>query len=193
MTHPLHPLTLGGYRVILADPPWQFDTYSDKGQGKSASQHYGCMTLDDIKALPVADLAHRDGAILFLWCTWPLVAQGVHTDVVRAWGFEPSSGGSWGKVTVEGLPCFGTGYVARDACEPFIIGRRGRMPLGWRKTERNLILAPRREHSRKPEEMRQMIDRALPGSAKADLFSRESRPGWDCWGAEAGKFDEVAA
>jgi N6-adenosine-specific RNA methylase IME4 len=91
------------------------------------------------------------------------------------------------------LPAFGTGYVLRDACEPFIIARRGkRLPAGLRATERNLILAERREHSRKPTEMHEMLERLAPDARRAELFARERRTGWDCWGNQVGKFGVAA-
>lgn len=187
--HPFDGLKLGGYQVILADPPWAFETHSAKGQGKSASQHYDVQSLEDISRWPVADLADPRGCLLVMWCTWPLVARGVHTDICRRLGFEPSSGGVWAKVTTNGLPCFGTGYVLRDACEPYIIARRGkRIPAGLKRTERNLILAERREHSRKPDAMHAMLERLLPDAQRVELFAREPRVGWDVWGNQTNKF-----
>ena len=78
------PPQAGTYRAILADPPWRFSTYSDKGKGRSAEAHYDCMTLPEIKAMPVADWAAKD-AVLFLWTTDPMLRHAL--DVVAAWGF----------------------------------------------------------------------------------------------------------
>jgi N6-adenosine-specific RNA methylase IME4 len=184
----MNDFPMGKYGLILADPPWHFDTYSKKGQGKSASQHYDCMSLDEIRALPVANLADPAGCLLVLWTTGAHAAQGTHTDVMRAWGFEPSGFGAWGKVTRNALPAFGTGYVLRDSVEPFFTARRGRLPKGLKHSERNLILAEKREHSRKPDQMHQMLDRLVPDARKIELFARQQRSGWVSWGQETNKF-----
>ena len=186
---PFGDLQPGACGIILADPPTEFRTHSAAGQGKSASRHYAVESIDDIcRMFQVGELADPAGCILILWSTWALVAEGSHVKMLDAWGFRPSSGGSWAKVTTNALPCFGTGYVLRDACEPFITGIKGRVPAGWRKTERNLILAERREHSRKPDAMHQMIERAMPNARRCELFARAQRPGWEVWGDEVGRF-----
>lgn len=84
------------YNIIYADPPWQFKTYSKRGSlKKSADCHYSCMDLEDIKALPVADIAAED-CILFLWVTFPLLREGL--EVMRAWGFTyKTCGFNWVK------------------------------------------------------------------------------------------------
>lgn len=176
------------YSVILADPATSFETHTDAGQGKSASQHYDVMSIDDICALPVWKLADPKGCLLVMWSTWALSAVGEHIKIMSSWGFSPSSGGVWAKITRNALPCFGTGYILRDSCEPFWTATRKRAPAGMRKTERNIIFAERREHSQKPDEMCEMIERILPGARKCELFSRGDRPGWDHWGKEKGKF-----
>ena len=84
---------------------------------------------------------------------------------------------------------FGTGYILRDSFETFIIGRRGKVPQ-INHDQRNAIIAPRREHSRKPDEMHEMIEALAPDASKLELFARKRRPGWRVWGDEIGKFDE---
>ena len=178
------------YDVILADPPWHFDTHSDKGQGKSQSQHYQTMTMDDISALPVADLGRGD-CLLFLWACWPSLPSALK--VMNDWGFRYVTGGSWHKLTTHGKSGFGTGYVMRSATEPFLIGT-----LGGPKTARNIrnvicsadLSEQRREHSRKPDDQYDICENIMPRALRfIELFSRQSRDGWDCWGNETGKFD----
>lgn len=192
---PCGHLTPMKYSAILADPPWSFRMRSGKGHAKSPEAHYATIALADIAALPVAQLAAPD-CYLFLWSTWPHLPQAL--EVMTAWGFEFVTGGNWTKRTVNGRLAFGTGYVLRSASEPFIIGRIGRPSIASR-SERGVILSPRhvpdsidavrREHSRKPPEMRAMIDRLLPRGFFCEIFGREAWPGHDVWGKEADRFE----
>ncbi|WP_457650954.1 MT-A70 family methyltransferase [Profundibacter sp.] len=198
---PFDTLTPMKYGAILADPAWAYAMRSDKGYEKSPEAHYDTMPLDQIKALPVIDLAGPD-CLLFMWSTWPHLDQAL--DVMQAWGFTYITGGSWIKRTVNWKLCFGNGYVLRSASEPYIVGRIGR-PQTRSKSERNVINAPidiaeipdlieaiRREHSRKPVQMRQMIERLLPRAYKAELFAREPWSDNDVWGNQVGKFTREA-
>ncbi|KMK68565.1 MT-A70 family methyltransferase [Puniceibacterium sp. IMCC21224] len=197
---PFDTLTPFRYGAILADPPWAYAMRSKKGHAKSPEAHYETMDLDEIKALPVAQLAGPD-CYLFLWSTWPHVKQAL--EVLEAWSFTYVTGGAWLKRSTTGKVAMGTGYVLRSASEPYLVGKIGRPQVGSR-SERNVILAPeaipdqidslRREHSRKPPEMRQMIERLRPRSYYAELFGREAWDGHDVWGNQADRFDtEVRA
>jgi N6-adenosine-specific RNA methylase IME4 len=189
MSWPFHPLQRGAYGVIVVDPPWHFRLRSSKGYGKSASQHYSLMSLDDIKALPVAELAAPD-SFLLLWTTQAQLNQGL--SVIESWGFEFKTAGAWAKRSPTGASwAFGTGYLLRSAAEFFLIGTRGR-PKIESHSERNLIVAPVREHSRKPDQAYEMLERLFPSARRCELFARSSRPGFDCWGQEVGRFDDVA-
>lgn len=194
MTWPFDPLTPMKYGAILADPPWAYAMRSDKGYDKSPEAHYSTMPLDQIKALPVSHLAGPD-CLLFMWSTWPHLAQAMA--VMQAWGFTFITGGSWTKRTPLGKAAFGTGYVLRSSTEPFLVGRLG-SPQITSRSERNLIEAAeipdgieslRREHSRKPPEMRQMIERLLPRAHCAELFAREPWAGHDVWGNQVERFE----
>jgi N6-adenosine-specific RNA methylase IME4 len=179
------PLERGVYSVVVADPPWRFATYSQKGKlKKSAERHYDTLTLEEIKALPVAELATPDCALV-LWGTAPMLRESL--DVMEAWGFEYKSHGIWGKLTVNGRLAFGTGYRIRNSHEIWLIGTRGN-PKNT-KGERSLLMAPLREHSRKPDEFYTMVERWMPNVRRADLFSRQSRLNWEGWGFERAKFD----
>lgn len=185
---PFEGLTPLKYGAILADPPWAYDMRSQKGYAKSPEAHYDTMPLEAIKSLPVSHLAAGD-CLLVMWSTWPHLPQAM--EVMAAWGFAYKTGGSWTKQTPTGKAAFGTGYILRSSTEPFLIGTIG-APRISSKSERNLIEAQRREHSRKPDEMRAMVERLCPNAFCAELFAREPWPGHDVWGAEAGKFVEVA-
>lgn len=178
----------GQYAVIYIDPPWKFATRSPKGIGrKSPEFHYPTMRLAYLKALPMADVAAPD-CMLVLWATWPMLPQAL--DMVAAWGFTYSTGGAWAKrSSADGGWQFGPGYRLRTASEPLILASRG-APVWRGQGERNLWVAPVREHSRKPEQVREMIERATDGP-RLEIFGRQSRPGWDVAGNEPTKFDGV--
>lgn len=186
-------LERAAYGLILCDWPWPYETYSAKGQRKSAAIHYdGTIPPEDAALWPVGDLADPRGCVLVFWSTWARAAQAAHVPMFAAWGFKASSGGAWLKITAGGLPCFGTGYVLRDSCEPFFTAVKGRLPAGLRHTERNAIFAERREHSRKPEQMHHMLERLFPDVRRCELFARRRRPGWDVWGNQVEKFAGAA-
>lgn len=182
---PLQPLSYG---LIMADPPWRFATRSANGvTRKGAGGQYRTMSLDDIADLPVRDLAGGD-CVLWLWATHPMLPQ--QLAVMSSWGFTFKASGVWVKRTKHGKLGFGTGYVLRCASEPFLIGTLGRPRFA--KNARTVVEGLTREHSRKPEEAYAAAERLAPDAVRrADIFSRESRPGWDVWGDEAGKFDLV--
>jgi N6-adenosine-specific RNA methylase IME4 len=176
------------YRVIYADPPWTFATFSRKGKGRSAEAHYDVMTLADIKALPVADWAARD-CVLLLWTTDPLLEKAL--EVVRAWGFTYKTiGFCWAKLNKSAPPPFdersfftGLGFWTRANPELCLLATRGH-PHRVSRNVRKLIVAPRREHSRKPDAAYERIEKLCEGPY-LELFARAPRPGWDSWGLES--------
>jgi N6-adenosine-specific RNA methylase IME4 len=175
------------YGMIVCDPPWRWSSYSDKGLTKSPQAHYDTMSLDEIKALPIGDLAAPEGAFLWLWSTAPMHDQ-IRT-CVDAWGFTYSTQGVWVKTVKDNSrPTFGTGFILRNAHEPFIIARKGKPKLASRSV-RSVIMAPRREHSRKPEEAYRDAEKLAGDVRRADVFSRQLRPGWDAFGNETTLFD----
>lgn len=185
---PFGDLEAGAYSLIMADPPWRFELYSVEGEEKSAQGQYATMGLDEIAALPVADLA-RAAAVLWLWATAPMLPQ--QLAVMAAWGFTFKTSGVWVKRTKHGKVGFGTGYVLRNAHEPFLIGTRGAPRTS--RSVRSVIEAGLREHSRKPEEAFAAAEQLMPGQRRCELFSRARRACWDTWGHEAGKFDAEGA
>ena len=193
------PPQAGQYRVIYADPPWRFATYSDKGKGRSAEAHYDCLSLDDIKSFPVAAWAASD-AVLLLWATDPLLPRAL--EVIESWGFVYKTiGFYWVKLNksverrlsrewpllAERDFFTGLGFWTRANPEPCLLATRGQ-PKRNAGDVPKLLIAPRREHSRKPEETYARIERLLPGPY-LELFARQSRPGWDGFGDQDGLFD----
>ena len=122
--------TPGGWETILADPPWRFDPRSRKtGRGRSADQHYQIMSLDELVAMgeAVRRVAARN-AVLVLWTTWSILAEGHAHAVMNAWGMPAKSGLPWIKCRPDGSPRMGNGYYFRSCSEPILIGKRGTLP-----------------------------------------------------------------
>ena len=185
----------GRYGAIAVDPPYRFAVRNRAtGLGRSADRHYATLSLEDIKALPVAQLA-GPSCWLMLWTTWPHLPQAV--ELMAAWGFSYSSCAFlWVKLrrgfrtdlsSIQPSDvAMGLGYTTRKASEPCLLGRRG-SPRRLRNDVRDVILAPVREHSRKPDEFYERVEQFAPGP-RLELFARQRRPGWDAWGAELDKF-----
>jgi N6-adenosine-specific RNA methylase IME4 len=198
MTAPLvdpFGLPAGHYGAILADPATSFQTWSDVGKGRSASQHYPTMRWQDIMALPVRDLAAKD-CVLFMWSTWPTIAQTMM--IIGGWGFTyKTCAFCWTKADATQVhmfqddiePYMGLGYWTRANTEPCLLATRGK-PKRLNADVRQAIIEPRREHSRKPS-VHGRIERLVAGPY-VELFARARRPGWDAWGNEVDKFREAA-
>lgn len=178
----------GRYAVIYVDPPWKFLTRSAKGVGaKSPDAHYPTMTFAELLELPVGQIAAKDCALV-MWSTWPHLLKAL--ELVEAWGFTYSTGGAWAKQSRSGRAWqFGTGYRFRSASEPLILATRG-SPTWRASAERNLWVAPVREHSRKPEETREAVERMTDGP-RLEIFARQRRPGWDVAGNDVDKFPPI--
>lgn len=184
------PLQLLSYDVIVADPPWDFENYSAAGTKKGADPHYNVMPLSAIKTIPVGELARGD-CLLLLWTTGWAMATGQAQEVARAWGFNPLSEIVWLKRTASSAFRVGTGYRVRTMHEPILLGTTGKPP---HKPFPSVFNGLARQHSRKPDEFYELVLKHTPlALRRADLFSRETRAGFDAWGNERGKFDQVAA
>jgi len=192
------------YGVILADPPWGRTAYDDEtGRDRDAGNHYMTANPDDstINAMPVASIAAPD-CVLFLWCTEPW--RGAAT--LRAWGFEPKAYFVWVKdiipvleraeipqpdMLVSGqhlMVCgpAGLGYWNRDRCEILLVGTVGKPVAPAQGTQGERVwFAKRGEHSAKPPNAHEWIERQFPSTPKVELFARSGRTDWDIWGAEA--------
>ena len=155
------------YRTILADPPW--DIYQKGHRG--AIQHYDLMTLEQIKAMPIADLVEPDSHC-WLWVTNATLRDGY--DVLEAWGYVPRSPLTWVKTRL------GLGQYLRNMTEHLILGTRGNAPVNFRG-QPTWTFAPVQEHSVKPNEQFAIIERISSGPY-LELFARRPQPGWDAWG-----------
>jgi N6-adenosine-specific RNA methylase IME4 len=178
------PLPEKKYDVIVADPAVEIKLYSEKGWAKSQMAHYKCLPIEAFHALPVRSIARADSWML-LWTTAPHLEKSFA--LMHAWGFTYCSRLGWRKVTKNGKPAMGPGFVVRTCHEDVLIGKRGR-PL-YDRALPSLFDGVARQHSRKPEEFYALIETFLPRAWRIDLFSRLDRPGWDSWGDEAGKFN----
>lgn len=178
----LASLPEGPYSLILADPPWSFTTYSEKGKGRSPENHYPVLDLEAICALPVGDIAAAD-SVLLLWVTMPNLLDGL--SVMASWGFiYKTVAFTWAKVNEAGKPAFGLGYYTRANAELCLLGTSFKGLSRQHKDVSSLILAPRREHSRKPDEQYARIERLFGNVPRIELFARQRVAGWDAWGLD---------
>lgn len=173
------------YQTIYADPPWQFANRT----GKMAPEHkrltrYSTMKLEDIKKLPVSDVA-ADKSHLYLWVPNALLPEGL--EVMKAWGFKYKTNIIWEKVRKDGMPDGrGVGFYFRNVTEILLFGIRGtnNRTLQPGRSQVNLLRSMKREHSRKPDEFVSLIESCSPGPY-LELFARGDRSNWDMWGNQA--------
>jgi len=178
------------YNIIYADPPWTFKTYSDKGKGKSPEQHYACMTKEDIQNLPIPDIA-ADDCVLFLWVTFPCLEEGL--ELIRKWGFTyKTCAFNWVKRNKRSDSWFwGCGYWTRSNSELCLLATKGH-PKRISASVHQVCDARVREHSRKPDEIRDRIVELCGDLPRIELFARQQTEGWDVWGNETNKFSKNA-
>lgn len=208
LTHDLFGGITRKWPVIYADPPWEFKNRSELGEDRNANQHYATMSIEDIMALPVKEIA-ADDAILAMWVTDPTLEQAMH--VIRAWGFEYSTVGfywakTWEHADLEEMHetksfPIGTGYVTRGNPEQLWIAKRGNPSRrilnidGVMKADmaiRRLQFAPRGAHSQKPRKFYGLIERLYDGPY-LEMFARTRHPGWSAWGNQVGGLDDGTA
>ena len=185
------------YQVIMSDPPWNFKARSEKGvTERAAAHHYDVQDLDWIKSLPVRDIVSPEGCVLLLWVTDTHLFQA--QEVIKSWGFEYSTiGFHWAKLNRKSDGFFvGMGYYTRANPEICLLCRTKKIPPRVSRGVRRLIESePRqivsrlREHSRKPDEAYERAVELFGDVPRLEMFSRESREGWDNWGNQTGKFD----
>lgn len=179
----------GRYGAILADPPWAFKTYSGKTgtPHRSAEDHYRTVEKASLADLPVGAIAAKD-CCMFMWVVDSHVDQAI--ELARAWGFGfKTIAFIWMKTAQNGQPRIGMGYWTRKSAEVCLMFTKGK-PKRLDKGVREMIIEPRREHSRKPDAQYALIERLVAGPY-VELFARQSRPGWDSWGNQVGKFNAV--
>lgn len=178
---PLRPLF---YDTIVIDPAVEFRLYSDRGAKKSAQAQYRVMSDEAILDLPVGSLASMD-CLLYLWATAPKLPLALR--MIEAWGFTYKSVMVWRKLTVNGLPRWGTGFRVRSTGELVLVATLGNPKQAY--VPPTIFDGVARQHSRKPDEFYALAEKIMPFARRADVFSRQMRPNWDCWGDEAMKFE----
>ena len=175
----VNPFPAKKYAVIYADPPW---SYRNKGTRAAADKHYATMSLEEIKALPVADIAAVD-CVLFLWATFPMLPEALET--IKAWGFAYKTAAFvWAKQNRRSPGWFwGLGNWTRSNAEICLLAVKGR-PQRASAAVHSLIDAPVGKHSAKPKEARERIVELMGDVPRIELFARERVDGWDSWGDE---------
>ena len=182
----------GKFGAILADPPWRFECWSETGDAAHGVPPYERMTFDEIAALPVESVAASD-SVLFMWICWPSLPDALR--IISDWGFEyKTCGFCWVKGDDRQADFFrdeftaymGLGYWTRANSEVCLLATRGK-PKRLNADVRQAIIAPRRQHSRKPDGIHERIERLVVGPY-LELFARQRRPNWVCWGNEVDKF-----
>jgi N6-adenosine-specific RNA methylase IME4 len=194
------PLPSGPFGCILADPPWSFLTYGKKRTTphRTAEDHYGTMSSDELQAIPVGTVAAKDCA-LFMWVVDSHLDEAI--ELGKAWGFDfKTIAFIWCKTTrrtkqfgffpPETVHRIGMGYWTRKQAEVCLLFTKGK-PRRIGKGVRQIIEGPRREHSRKPDETHGRVQ-ALVAGPYLEMFAREPRPGWTVWGNQTDKFSNPA-
>jgi N6-adenosine-specific RNA methylase IME4 len=164
------------YPVIYADPPWRYE-HPPMGGNRAVENHYPTMSLEEICALNVRELA-ADDSMLYLWATAPKLSECMQ--VITDWGFDYRTNLVWVKDKI------GMGYHARSQHELLLVARRGNIPPPAEHDRvSSVIFAERAEHSAKPAIFHELIERFYPGLSRIELFSRVRRPGWAVWGNQS--------
>jgi N6-adenosine-specific RNA methylase IME4 len=178
----------GEFCTILADPPWRFSNRT----GKIAPEHrrlsrYTTLSLHEIRDIPVASVAAPQ-AHLYLWVPNALLKEGL--GVMEAWGFTYKTNIVWHKIRKDGGPDGrGVGFYFRNTTELVLFGIRGRMrTLAPGRTQVNILRVGKREHSRKPDQLYEILESCSP-SPYLELFARGKRHGWKMWGNEVEAYD----
>jgi N6-adenosine-specific RNA methylase IME4 len=163
------------YGVVLADPAWRFEAYSDEtGMDRAAGNYYPTM---DGELICRMDIPAADDCVLFLWATVPMLPSALM--VMSAWGFEYKSHLIWKKNKE------GTGYWNRNQHELLLVGTRGEVPAPAPGDQpASVIEAPVGRHSEKPAVFRKLIENMFPSLPRVELFARDKAAGWEYWGNE---------
>lgn len=179
------------YNIIYADPPWKYNSranHKTRFRG-GACGHYDLMTMEEIKSLPIPEIADNNCA-LFMWCTFPYLKDQIK--LFKHWGFKYKTVGfTWIKLnSLNKKPFFGVGYYTKSNAEVCLLGIKGKMtPID--NSISSVILAERREHSKKPDEVRNKIVKLFGDLPKIELFARQYTDGWDVWGNEVNSDLEI--
>jgi len=170
------------YNIIYADPPYHFKNWNKDQEKVSRKVPYPTMSDEDIKNIPLKDIAEKD-CILFIWVTFPKLLDGLET--IKSWGFEyKTMGFNWIKKNKKADSFFwGLGYWTRSNSELCLIATKGN-PKRKSKSVHQIVYEPIREHSRKPDCVRDRIVELCGDLPRIELFARRKVEGWDVWGNE---------
>lgn len=177
------------YEIIYADPPWHYATRkTGTNFGGGVTDKYPTMTLQEICAIPVKDWV-ADDAMLFLWTTMPYLEKSFA--VIDAWGFEyKTMAFTWVKMNKTNNSFFkGVGNWTKSNAELCLLARRGKTLPRVNRDVCQIIMEPRREHSRKPDRVRDDIVRLVGDRPRLEMFARTTTPGWEVWGNQTEKFE----
>jgi len=170
------------YKIILCDPPWKYNSranHKTRFRGGCCG-HYPLMSMNEIKTIPIDKIA-EDNCALFLWTTFPYLEEQIR--LFSHWGFKYRTVGfTWIKTNPKnGKPFFGVGYYAKSNAEVCLLGIKGKLKPISNKIS-SIVISSRREHSRKPDEVRDNIVKLFGDLPRIELFSRQKTEGWDCLG-----------
>ena len=176
------------YKIILADPPWTFKVWSDKGNEKSAVKHYDIMTKKDIQMLDVNAISDKN-SVLFLWVTGPCLIEGI--ELIEKWGFEYKTiGFTWVKKNKKADTWFwGMGYYTRSNAELCLLATKGKPLERVSKSVHQIVDDRIMEHSKKPDTVRKRIVQLFGDIPRIELFAREKTEGWTSLGNEIDGMD----
>jgi N6-adenosine-specific RNA methylase IME4 len=179
------------YEIVYADPPWYYGTRKTGTKfGGGVTDKYPTMSVQEICDIPVKDWV-ADDAMLFLWTTMPYLQKSF--DVIEAWGFTYTTMAfTWVKMNKTNNSFFkGVGNWTKSNAELCLLARRGKTIPRANKDVCQVIMETRREHSRKPDRVRNDIVRLLGDRPRLEMFARTQTPGWDTWGNQTNKFKET--
>lgn len=175
-------------KIIYADPPWSYRVWRKKEHGRTAESHYSTMTIEEIRTLPVAQLADKN-CILFLWVTFPVIREAF--TVIDAWGFTYKTVAfCWVKQNRQSSSLFwGMGHWTRANAELCLLATKG-SPKRQSAGVHQIVMTPIEGHSKKPDIVRDKIISLAGDVPRIELFARQTTPGWDVWGNEVRQFPE---
>ena len=172
----LPPLPNKKYQIVYIDPPWRYEF--SRSTSREIENQYPTMDIEDIKKLPIGELAEND-SVIFLWATSPKLEEAI--EVIKAYGFRYVTSAIWDKLKI------GMGYYFRNRHELLLVGKKGALPVPKPENRvSSVIEIPRGKHSKKPVELYTILEAMYPNATKIEIFSRIDRKGWDTWGFEKG-------
>jgi len=177
------PLPNKRYQLILADPPWAYNTRNNINTkfGGGAMAHYPVMDYKDIAELPIPRIC-EDDCVLWLWAVFPKLKEALY--VIEKWGFTYKTiGFNWVKTNKHNnKPFFGIGYYTKSNSEVCLLASKGKTIKPATNSISSIIMSPREQHSKKPDIVRTHLERLYPDITKIELFARQKVENWDSWG-----------